>query len=261
MDLGLRGKVAIVTGGSEGIGKAIAARLVAEGANVAICARRPDVLAQAAVEIREQGPGQVVPVQADVTRPEDIERVVRTTLETFGRIDILVNNAGRSNAHPFEAVDDATWQEDLDLKLMAWVRFTRLVVPEMRRNGGGRIINIAMVGGKAPGPRSVPTTVSRAAGIALTKALSKELAADRILVNAVCVGLIKSGQMRRRWERNFADKMTLDGWYAQLGKDIPLGRVGEAEEVADLVAFLASERASYITGAAINCDGGLSPIV
>ncbi len=261
MDFGLRGKVAIITGGSEGIGKAIAARLVAEGANVVICARRPDVLAQAAAEIRKQGPGQVVPVQADVTRPEDIEQVVRTTLETFGRIDILVNNAGRSNAHPFEAADDATWQEDLDLKLMAWVRFARLVVPEMRRNGGGRIINIAMVGGKAPGPRSVPTTVSRAAGIALTKALSKELAADKILVNAVCVGLIKSGQMRRRWERNFADKMTLDEWYAQLGKDIPLGRVGEAEEVADLVAFLASERASYITGAAVNCDGGLSPIV
>jgi len=172
MDLGLAGKVAIVTGGSEGIGRAIATRLVAEGANVVICARRADVLMSAAAEMQERGPGKVVAVQADVTRPEDIERVVRTALDAFGRIDILVNNAGRSNAHPFEAVDDATWQEDLDLKLMAWVRFARLVVPEMRKNGGGRIINIPMFGGKAPGPRSLPTTASRAGAIPLHNALS-----------------------------------------------------------------------------------------
>jgi NAD(P)-dependent dehydrogenase (short-subunit alcohol dehydrogenase family) len=133
----------------------------------------------------------------------------------------------------------------------------------MRAQGGGRIINITTPGGKAPGAGSVPTSVSRAAGIALTKALSKEYAAHNILVNTICIGLIKSGQHERRWKAaNTAQPdLTLDVWYDRMGEGVPLGRVGEAGEAGDLIAFLASERASYITGTAINIDGGRSAIV
>jgi NAD(P)-dependent dehydrogenase (short-subunit alcohol dehydrogenase family) len=260
MELGLRGKVALVTGGSEGIGRAAALRLAREGAQVAICARRPDVLEAAATEISRASGLDVLSVPADVTAADDVRRFVDTAAERLGRIDVLFNNAGRSAAGAFERVTDEEWQDDLDLKFFGAVRMSRQAIPHLRKAGGGRIINLVTIGGKQPGARSVPTSVSRAAGIALTKALSKELAPDKITVNAVCVGTIKSMQHVRTWQRE-GSPGTLDEWYAKRGAGIPLGRVGEAEEVADLVAFLASERAAYITGAAINCDGGVSAIV
>ncbi|HVC32849.1 MAG TPA: SDR family oxidoreductase [Chloroflexota bacterium] len=260
MELGLKGKVALVTGGSEGIGRGAALRLAQEGASVAIAARRPDVLEAAATLIRQQSGGEVLAVPTDVTRPEDLRRFVETAAERLGRIDVLVNNAGHSFARYFEEVSDEQWQADLDLKFMAAVRGARLVVPHLRRAGGGRIISVVMIGGKQPGAKSVPTSISRAAGIAFTKALSKDLAADRITVNAVCVGTIKSAQHERTWRRT-GTPPTLDEWYAERGKNIPLGRVGEAEEVGNLIAFLASDRAAYITGTAINIDGGVSAVV
>jgi len=260
MELGLHGKVALVTGGSEGIGRAAALRLAQEGASVAIAARRPEVLEAAAALIRKQSDREVLAVPADMSRPEDVRRFVETAAERFGRIDVLVNNAGRSFARYFEEVTDEDWQSDLDLKFMATVRAVRLVVPRMRQVGGGRIISVVMIGGKQPGARSVPTSVSRAAGIAYTKALSKDLAADRITVNAVCVGIIKSAQHERTWQRE-GKLPSVDQWYAERGKNVPLGRVGEAEEVGDLIAFLASDRAAYITGTAINIDGGTSGAV
>jgi len=260
MELGLRGKVALITGGSEGIGRATALRLAQEGARVAIAARRPDVLEAAATAIRNASGGDVLAIPTDVSQSEEIRRFVETTAERFGRIDVLVNNAGRSFARSFEEVSDADWQDDLDLKFMAAVRAARLVVPHMRRVGGGRIVSVVMIGGKQPGARSVPTSVSRAAGIALVKALSKDLAPDRITVNAVCVGMIKSAQHERTWKREGAP-ISLDQWYAERGKSIPLGRVGEAEEVANLIAFLASDCAAYITGTAINVDGGTAAVV
>ena len=173
MELGLKGKVAIVTGGSEGIGKAAAMRLALEGAKVAIVARRQNVLDAAAEEIRKAG-GEVMAVAADVSKNEDIERMVGATVERWGRLDILVNNAGTSNANPIDSVDDRKWQDDLDLKLFAAIRGARCAIPHMKKQGGGRIINVTMVGGKQPGAKSVPTIVSRAAGMALTKAQSKE---------------------------------------------------------------------------------------
>lgn len=263
MELGLQGKVAIVTGGSEGIGKAAARSMAGEGASVVICARRVDVLEQAAAEIREATRGNVLAVPADVTRPEQVQELMARTVAAYGRIDILVNNAGTSSAHPFAAATPEIWQADLDLKLFGAIHCTQAVLPYLRARGGGRIINLTTPGGKAAGARSVPTSVSRAAGIALTKALSQEYAADNILVNTVCVGLIKSGQHERRWqEAHAADpELTLDDHYASMGQNVPLGRVGEAREVGDLIAFLASERASYITGASINVDGGRSPVV
>ncbi|HEX2501728.1 MAG TPA: SDR family oxidoreductase [Methylomirabilota bacterium] len=261
MDLGLRGKVAIVTGGSDGLGLATAGRLAAEGAAVAICARDEGRLKAAADKLRATG-AAALDVPADVTQPGDLERLVSRTLHDFGRIDILVNNAGTSDARGFETVDDAAWQADLELKLFAAVRSVRLCVPHMRRAGGGRIVNILNTGAKAPAARSVPTSVSRAAGLALTKVLSKELAPERILVNAVLIGLVKSGQWERRWAGQ-EGRGTLEAFYEHLARErgVPIGRVAEAEELGALVAFLVSAQAAYITGVAINFDGGLSPVV
>lgn len=263
MNLGLQGKIAVITGGSEGIGKAAARSLAGEGAGVVICARRVDVLEQAAAEIRAATGGKVLAIPTDVTKPEQVRALMEQTVAVFGRIDILVNNAGTSSAHPFENASPEIWQTDLDLKLFGAIHCTQAVLPYLRAQGGGRIINLTTPGGKAAGARSVPTSVSRAAGIALTKALSQEYAAENILVNTVCVGLIKSGQHERRFAQAQAENpdLTLEEFYGAMGRRVPLGRVGEAEEVGDLIAFLASERTGYITGASINVDGGSSPVV
>jgi len=260
MDLELTGKVALITGASEGIGRATAELLAREGARVAICARRPDLLEQAAAAIRAATGGDVIGIAADVSRAEDVERLVQTVSERLGAVTLLVNNAGTSAARGLEAVDDPAWYADLDLKLMAAVRLSRLLVPGMRAAGGGRIVNITNIGAKQPGANSLPTSVSRAAGIALTKALSKELAKDNILVNAVCIGLIKSAQITRAAGARFPD-LPVDQGFARMGEAVPLGRIGEAHEVAALIAFLLSGPASYITGVAVNADGGTSGAV
>ena len=260
MDLGLTGKVAVVTGGSEGIGRAAAQSLGREGASVVICARRGDVLEQAAQDVAESTGAQIVPVTADVSQGEDVERVVQTAVDRFGRLDMLVNNAGRSSAHPFESVTDEEWQADLDLKLFGAIRATRAAIPHLRQAGGGSIVNILNLGAKAAGPRSMPTSVSRAAGMAMMKALSKDSPVDKIRVNGIMIGLIKSGQHERRWRAQGTDE-PLDAFYAGMASSVPLGRVGEAEEVGDLIAFLCSARGAYITGVAINMDGGVSAVV
>jgi NAD(P)-dependent dehydrogenase (short-subunit alcohol dehydrogenase family) len=260
MELGLTGKVAVVTGGSEGIGKGIALRLSEEGAKVSICARREDVLRRAAEEIRTRTGNEVLAVPADVTKPETVENFIHQTVKHFGRIDILVNNAGRAASGGFEKLTDQDWYDDLELKLMGAIRCARLVIPHMRAVGGGRIINITHPGGKQPGAGSCPTSVSRAAGIAMTKALSKELLPDKILVNTVCLTAIKSAQGERAWRAQGAPGALEEYWEAR-GKEHPLGRLGEPTEVGDLVAFLVSQRASFITGTAINIDGGLSAVV
>ncbi len=265
MDLGLKDKVALVTGGSDGIGKAAAWRLAAEGAKVAICARRKDVLEQAAHEIRVETEGKVFAIPGDVTVAEDAARVVDAAVSQFGTVNILVNNAGVGAAAPFESVTDDVWQADFELKLWAAVRFCRAAIPHMRKAGGGRIINVTAVGGKAPSGGSIPTSISRAAGIAVTKALSKDLARDNILVNTVCIGLVKSGQWQAPYQKAKTQdpNLTMDGFYEQLAKmqNVPVGRTGEAQEAGDVIAFLASERASYLTGVALNIDGGASPVV
>jgi 3-oxoacyl-[acyl-carrier protein] reductase len=260
MDLGLKGKVAIITGGSYGIGKGVAMRLAEEGARVVICARREDILKETAAEIEKAG-GEVLPVVADVMKKDDCERLVRSAVERFGRVDILFNNAGAGNANSFMDTTPELWQEDHDLKVIAAVRLSQLCVPEMRKQGGGRIINLTIIRGKQPAANSVPTAVSRAAGIAMTKALSKDLAPDNILVNTICVGVIRSGQHERRYQQVKEQYGSLEEYYRAMSKDIPLKRFGEPEEVGDLVAFLASERARYITGDAINIDGGTSGAV
>jgi NAD(P)-dependent dehydrogenase (short-subunit alcohol dehydrogenase family) len=166
-----------------------------------------------------------------------------------------MNNAGRGAAVHFGQATDEVWDEDLQLKLHGAIRCSRAAIPRLQAAGGGCIINITTVGGKAPAAGSVPTTVSRAAGIALTKAMSKDFAGDGIRVNTVMLGSIRSMQWERRWQRERPD-LSLGEYYAEAGRAIPLGRTGRAEEVGNLIAFLASPRAAYVTGAAVAIDGG-----
>jgi len=254
MDLGLKSKVAVVTGGSDGIGRATVLRLAQEGAHVALCARRKEPLDQVAAEAQKYG-AQALAMSADVSNPADIERFMKAVLDRFGRIDILVNNAGTSKRGAFLELTDDEWRADLELKVFGAIRCSRLAVPSMKKNGGGRIVNITISSAKQPGAESMPTSVSRAAGLAITKALSKEFARDNILVNTVCIGKIKSGQHERRYTR---EGRSAEQYYKEAAKDIPLGRVGEAEEVANVIAFLSSNAASYVTGTSINLDGGIS---
>lgn len=256
MELGVQGKVAIITGGSDGIGKATAQILAAEGARVAICARTAEALESAAADIRAATGGTVLAVPADVTKPEDLERLVARVQGELGTPALLANNAGTSAAGAFATVTDERWAYDLDLKLMAAVRLSRLVVPLMKEAGGGSIVNVTAIQGKHPAASSMPTSISRAAGIALTKGMSKDLAADNIRVNAVCIGLIKSGQIGRAATARGGG--SAETGYAAMGANVPLGRVGESEEAGRVIAFLLSEAASYITGVAVNIDGGMS---
>jgi len=240
MDLELAGKVVLVTGGSEGLGAAVCHRLVWEGARVALCARNVKKLEATAATLRAQG-GEVLALPADVSRAEELERFVRAAQERWGRVDALVNNAGSASARPFGSITDAEWEQDLELKLF----------------GAGAIVNVLSIKAREPGKNTMPSSVSRAAGLALTKALSKELGPEGIRVNAVMVGMIESGQWARRAETAGKPPAEL---YAQMSRDagVPLGRIGRAEEFADVVAFLVSPRASYVNGAAIPVDGGLS---
>jgi NAD(P)-dependent dehydrogenase (short-subunit alcohol dehydrogenase family) len=257
LELGLKGKVAIVTGGSEGLGRACAERFAVSGARVAMCARRKDVLEGAANAIRKATGADVLALPTDVTRQADVEAFVSAVVQRFGGVDVLVNNAGTSSAAGFEAVDEQAWQYDFDLKVMGAIRFCRLVIPHMKARGGGAIINVTTIGGKAPAAKALPTSLTRAAGINLTKSLANEYAADQIRVNTICLGVVKSAQWTRRLTGD------PEAFYKDVvqKRRIPIGRVGEAEEFADLVAFLVSDRARFITGTAVNFDGGAASVV
>jgi 3-oxoacyl-[acyl-carrier protein] reductase len=253
IELGLRGKIAIITGGSDGLGRASAEKLAAEGVKVAIAARRKSNLEKAAEEIRRATGGEVLTHVADVSRAADCEAYVKAVIAKWGGVDILFNNAGTSASGDFEVVNDEKWQADWDLKVMGAVRMTRLVLPYMKKQRDGRIVNITTVNGKTPSKqRGLPTSVTRAAGINLTKSLANQYAADNIRVNTICIGLVRTAQIAAK------AKGDLETHYAQMAAErgILLGRVAFPEEFADLLAFLVSDRASYITGASINFDGG-----
>lgn len=258
MDLALGGRVALVTGATRGIGRATVLRLAAEGAHVVVTARDQARIDDTVAAVAAVGDGDALGIAADANVAGDLDRVLAGTIERFGHLDVLVNNVGTSSRSDFLAAGDDVWQDDLDNKLMSAVRLSRGAIPVMPE-GRGRIINVLSILGKAPAAGSAPTAVTRAAGLALTKVLSKEFAPQGVLVNAVCVGLIRSGQHDDRWERE-GRQGTLDEFYATDARrrGVPLGRAGEAEEVADVIAFLASDRASYVSGTAINVDGALS---
>jgi NAD(P)-dependent dehydrogenase (short-subunit alcohol dehydrogenase family) len=259
MDLHLSGKVVVITGGTDGLGAALADRLVEEGARVAVCGRDPGRLAAIEKRLSAAG-GDALAVQADVTRLGDLERFVDAAVDRWGRLDGLVNNAGKSAAGRIDQVSDEDWIADFNLKVLAAARCTRLAVPHLAAAGGGSIINVLNVGAKAAGAGSLPTTASRAAGLAVTKAASKDLGDRGIRVNAVLIGLVASGQWRRRAGTAGQSEEELYGQMAQ-NAGIPLGRVGRAEEFADLAAYLLSDRSSYVTGSAVNLDGGSSPVL
>ncbi|MEX2376755.1 MAG: SDR family oxidoreductase [Dehalococcoidia bacterium] len=263
MDLGLKGKVAIITGGSDGIGKAAAESMAREGARVAIAARTRETVDAAVADIEKATGGEVIGIPTDVRDEEQVKNLVDQVVKKWGGVDILVNNAGTSSAKKFDELTDDVFSEDFQLKIYGAIYCIRATLPHMRRAGSGSIVNITTPGGKASGPGSNPTSMARAAGISMTKSLSKEFAPENIRVNTVCIGLIKSGQHRRRWEAQHArdSSYTLDDHWNSMAKTVPLGRVGESAEAGDVIAFLASERAGYVTGASVNIDGGVSPVV
>ncbi|MGH7093028.1 MAG: SDR family oxidoreductase [Stellaceae bacterium] len=260
MEISLAGRSAIITGGSKGLGLAIAQEYARSGADVAILARDQGALNDAKALIQKEARGKVLAISCDVSKAGPIEAACAQCNSEFGKVDIFVNNAGQSTRGPSETITDAQWQSDLDLKLMAQVRFSRILLPQMRARKWGRIIAVLNIGAKAPGADSAPTSVSRAAQMAFTKVLSQEGAPHNVLVNSLHVGVIVSDQIKRRHAREGAN-MSLEDFIAQAGRAVPMGRMGRAEEFANVATFLASDAASYVTGCAINVDGGRSPVV
>ncbi|MGG4092352.1 SDR family NAD(P)-dependent oxidoreductase [Paenibacillus lautus] len=258
MELGLNGKVALITGGSRGIGLESAVTFALEGAKVAICARDEEQLMAAADHIRHLSKSEVLTIAADVTKPEDCMRAVNDTVQHYGQLNILVNNAGTAAAKSFELIDDEQWASDLDLKLFGAIRFARAAVPHMRESGGGAIINVTTSWAKTPPAGSMPSSVSRAAGQAMTKAMSLDLAPDHIRANTVCIGMIRSAQLEERWKRE-EPGLTWEQYARDTRHRIPLGRIGNTQEAAKVIVFMASDAASYITGTSINIDGGSAP--
>jgi len=261
MEVRLDGRSAIVTGGSKGLGLAIAEEYFASGADVAILARDAGALAEAKQTIQARGgKGKIAAISCDVSKADAIKQACNQVNSEFGKVDIFVNNAGQSTRGPSETITDEMWQADLDLKLFAQIRFCRLLMPPMKERKWGRIISVLNIGAKAPGADSAPTSVSRAAQMALTKAMSMEGAPHNVLVNSLHVGVIVSDQIKRRYDRE-RPNVSFEQYVAEAGKAVPLGRMGKAEEFAAVATFLASEQAGYVTGCAINVDGGRSPVV
>jgi len=258
MEISLAGRSAVITGGSKGIGLGVATRFARSGADVAIVARGREALDHAAKTIDAAASGRVVAVAADVANAADVKRAYDDVMRAFGKVDILVNNAGTSRAGPFEDLTDEVMQQDLDQKFFAALRLTRLVWPQMKERRWGRVINVLAIGAKAPRGGSAPTTISRAAGMALTKVLAGEGAPHNILVNALLVGIIEADQHVQRAKRL---GVALTEYMEGFAKETPIGRAGKPEEFANLACLLASDAGSYITGTAINVDGGRSPVV
>jgi len=257
MDLGIAGKVALVTGGSKGLGRAIALELAREGVEVALCARDAGEVDAAAREIGGEVGRAVLGVVADVTRADDIGRLVEATVARFGALDILVNNAGRATPGDFETLTDEAWQADLDVKLFSQIRCARAALPHLRARGGGRIVNINAVYGKMPDPAFFATSANRAACLGFSKALAMQLGPENILVNAVNIGFVDTPQWDNIWRRRAPDTDRAAFLAGLARQDVPMGRFGTPEEVSGLVAFLCSRQASYITGASVDVSGGM----
>jgi 3-oxoacyl-[acyl-carrier protein] reductase len=258
MDLGLKDKVAVVTASSKGLGKAIAWQLAREGSKLVICARNKAILEATADEILLDTGVTVFPLAIDLSDADQIRWMIDETLDLFGRVDVLVANSGGPAPGDFDEIHDEDWRKATALTLQSVVRLIRAVLPSMRKHKWGRIINLASVSVKQPLPGLLLSNSLRPAVVGLTKSLAEELAPDNILVNAVCPGYF----MTDRVKELLADKAArarkhVDKIIDEMVNEIPLGRMGDPKELADLVAFLASPRSGYITGSVIQVDGGM----
>ena len=256
MDLGLKGRRALVTGASKGIGRAIAYELATEGANLAICARGSRALEDTAAALEAATGVNVFAGTADVTVDREVRAFVDEAAAALGGLDILVNNAGSALPGTFEEVDEGRWRADLDVKLFAAMRCVRTALPHLKQSPQARIININSIVGRQIAPEYIANSTDRAACLAFSKGLADNLAKYGILVNSVNPGNVRS----QAWDSTldyFAPDAELEDYYVQASRETPLGRVADAGEIAAVVAFLASKRASYITGASIDVDGGL----
>jgi 3-oxoacyl-[acyl-carrier protein] reductase len=259
MDLELTGKAALVCAASKGLGRASALALAREGARVAICARHRDTLEEAAAGIRAATGADVVPIPADVSRREDVERLIAESAAALGGIDILVTNTGGPPSARFDSLSDEDWRQAVDSLLLSVVRLTRGVLPEMRRRGGGRIIHVTSVSVKQPIEGLVLSNAIRAAVTGLSKTLASELAGDGILVNCVAPGYTRTDRVVELAEATARrEGVGPDVVQQRTASMIPLARLGDPEEFGRVVAFLASDAASYITGTTVQVDGGFT---
>lgn len=258
MEFGLTDKIAVVGASSKGLGRAIALGLAQEGAKVTICARNSDALDATAADIRRQTGSEVLAVPTDVSQPAQVDALINAAISRFGGIDILVNNAGGPRAGRFAELAAEDYQMAVQLNLMSTINLCRAVVPVMQARGGGRIINLTSVSVKQPVDGLMLSNMARTGVIGFAKTLATEVAPDNILVNNVCPGIIFTDRIQQlATVRAEEAGITFEEALERMTADIPLGRIGEPTEFANLVVFLASERASYITGTTIQVDGGM----
>lgn len=257
MNLGLKGKVALVTASSQGLGKASALALAAEGAKLVICSRNEKSIQAAADEIRQKTGATVVPVVGDVSKMKDIKNVVDTAVMEFGTIHVLVNNAGGPPTGHILTTPDEEWEKGVQLTLMSVVRLVREVLPHMERQKWGRIITIVSIAAKQPIDELLISSTLRPGILGLSKVLSNQYAKENITVNTVCPGLILTKRQEELSTSRAAEKMmTFEHYLAESAKAIPAGRLGRPDEIGNVVAFLASEQASFINGVNLLVDGG-----
>lgn len=257
MELGLSGRIALVTAASKGLGKAAALSLANEGAIVAICSRDMASVTAAAEELRGTSGGRIVPFVCDVSVPEQIDSLVAEVLKEFGHIDILVNNAGGPPAGKASAMTEEAWERGFELTLMSVVRLSKAVLPVMAERKWGRVVTIASLSAKQPIDDLAVSSVFRPGILGLTKVLANQYGRSNITVNAVSPGYVLTARQEELSRARSAERnITMDQYLAESAQNIPLGRLGRPEEIGDVIAFLCSERAGFITGANIIADGG-----